>query len=148
MNRWMQEFSHFIAKNGLRQSSQREQVARIFFGTKDHIAIEELYKKVQSLNSKIGIATVYRTLNLLVESGLAQKRNFETGAITNEPTREKHHDHLICTQCHEVIEFHHERIEELQEEIAKRYKYQLESHKLDLYCLCQKCSKLKKNKRI
>jgi len=144
MNMWMEQFNQFILKTGLRHSQQREQVARIFFSTTTHIGIEELFKKVQKINSKIGIATVYRTLNLLVESGLAQKRNFDTGAVTYEPTPVKHHDHLICTQCQEVVEFHHEKIEELQEGIAKSYKYELQFHKMELYGICSKCRLLKK----
>lgn len=144
MNVWMEQFNQFILSAGLRHSQQREQVARVFFSTTTHVGIEELYKKVHKLNSKIGIATVYRTLNLLVEAGLAQKRNFETGAITYEPTPEKHHDHLICTRCQEVIEFHNEKIEQLQEDISKAYKYQLQFHKMELYGICHKCKSNKK----
>lgn len=139
MNVWMEQFNQFILRNGLRHSSQREQVAKIFFSTTTHIGIEDLYKKVQKIDPKIGIATVYRTLNLLVESGLAQKRNFETGANTYEPTPERHHDHLICVSCQDVIEFHNEKIEQLQEEIARSYKYSLKFHKMELYGICAKC---------
>lgn len=137
----MDRFNHFIAHNGLRHSTQREQVAKVFFATRTHIGIEDLYKKVQKINPKVGIATVYRTLNLLVESGLAQKRDFEAGAVTYEPTPEQHHDHLICTSCRSIVEFHNERIEQLQEEIAKTHKFTLQSHKMELYGLCPKCSK-------
>ena len=141
MNPWMDRFNHFITQNGLRHSTQREQVARVFFSSRGHIGIEDLYKKVQKFNPGIGIATVYRTLNLLVESGLAQKRDFEAGAVVYEPTPEEHHDHLICLSCRAVVEFHHEKIEQLQEEIAKSNRYVLQSHKMELYGLCPKCAK-------
>lgn len=139
MTRLMERFNHFISKNKLRHSSQREQVAQVFFETTDHIAVEDLYKKVQKINPKIGIATVYRTLNLLVDSGLAEKRHFDTGATTYEPASEKHHDHLICLSCHNVVEFKNDKIEALQEEVAKKHRYTLKSHKMELYGVCSTC---------
>ncbi len=140
MFRWMEQFNRYLMERGLRHSLRREQVARVFFAISHHVGIEELYRRVQKINPKIGIATVYRTLNLLVDSGLAQKRNFETGAVTYERTPEIHHDHMICTHCEKVIEFHNEKIEKLQDEIAEKYDFYLKSHKMELYGVCHECS--------
>jgi len=134
-----ERFNHFLKVEGLRHSETRDTVARHFFKVDRHIGIEELYKVVRKANPKIGIATVYRTLNLLVKSGLAHKRNFDTGAVTYEKLSEEHHDHLICTQCADVVEFHHSKIEALQEKIAQEYGYTLAFHKMELYGRCPRC---------
>ncbi len=136
----LNEFNVYLTQKGLRHSEARLFVAKIFFEFDQHIGIEELYRSVRKQNQKIGIATVYRTLNLLVDSGLALKRNFETGAVTYEKKPLKHHDHLICVICHQVIEFHHDPIEVMQEEVARQHGFVLTSHRMELYGNCRTCS--------
>ncbi|HLG20806.1 MAG TPA: Fur family transcriptional regulator [Bdellovibrionota bacterium] len=139
MRRWMDDFERYLSVQGLRHSKRREQVARVFFSMSKHVGIEELYGAVQRVNPKIGIATVYRTLNLLVAANLAARRNFETGATTYEKIPKEHHDHLICTSCGKIVEFQRPEIEKLQDEVAEQYGYELRSHKMELYGLCQSC---------
>jgi len=145
---WMEQFNRYLTEQGLRHSNRREQVARVFFSTSKHVGIEELYMAVQRVNPKIGIATVYRTLNLLVAGNLAARRNFETGATTYEKAKREHHDHLICTSCGKIVEFHREEIERLQDEVAEKYGYDLRSHKMELYGICRSCGKKERNEKV
>jgi len=139
MQAMTQQFDEFLAGKGLRHSKRRGQVADVFFSTAKHIGIDELYEKVQSLDPGIGIATVYRTLNLLVESGLAIKRDFVTGAATYEKRTKEHHDHLLCTSCGRIVEFQRDEIESLQDEVAKANDFVLTFHKMELYGICASC---------
>jgi Fur family ferric uptake transcriptional regulator len=97
---------------------------------------------VQKVNSKIGYATVYRTLKLLLDSGLAAERKFEDGQTRYEHADpEEHHDHLICLSCGDILEFEEERIEALQNEVAKKFGFEVVNHNLELYGYCEKCKK-------
>lgn len=133
------KFNLYIEQKGLRNSSARETIAREFFKTKDHITIEELLKKTKKLNPKIGIATVYRTLHLLQECGLAIRRDFNTGTVSFEIQSELHHDHLICTSCGKIIEFFFDEIEKSQNKVADKYGFTLQHHKMELYGICKNC---------
>lgn len=138
----------YIQEKGLKHTAQRELITETFFKTSTHLNLEELLQKVRKKNPRIGYATVYRTMKLLVESGLALERNFGDGQTRYEPITETgHHDHLICTSCGKIIEFENERIERLQREVAKDKDFLVKSHKLELYGLCANClpkDKLKK----
>lgn len=131
----------YIETKGLRSSSARETIAKEFFKTKDHITIEELLTKTRKLNPKIGIATVYRTLHLLQECGLAIRRDFNTGVVSFEPQTDHHHDHLICISCGKIIEFFSDEIEKAQTKIAQKYDFILQHHKMELYGTCKNCRK-------
>ena len=138
---WVDKFNEYLSGKGLRHSQPREVVAREFFRDDKHISVDELYKRVRKVNPHIGIATVYRTLNLLVEGGLALRREFATGAASYERNPETHHDHLLCTSCGKIVEFHREEIEDLQEHVAKSHGFTLSFHKMELYGLCKKCQR-------
>ncbi|MEZ4845596.1 MAG: transcriptional repressor [Bdellovibrionota bacterium] len=129
----LEKLNAYIQTKGLRSSSAREVIAKEFFKTKDHITIEELLNKTRKLNPKIGIATVYRTLHLLQECGLAIRRDFNTGVVSFEPQTDHHHDHLICTSCGKIIEFFFEEIERAQTKVADKYDFVLQHHKMELY---------------
>lgn len=137
----LHKLNSYIEKKGLRNSSARETIAKEFFKTKDHITIEELLSKTRKLNPKIGIATVYRTLHLLQECGLAIRRDFNTGIVSFEPQTEHHHDHLICTSCGKIIEFFFDEIERAQTKVAQKYDFTLQHHKMELYGTCKNCRK-------
>ncbi|MCB1197038.1 MAG: transcriptional repressor [Deltaproteobacteria bacterium] len=136
----LEKLNRYIDLKGLRHSTSREQIAKVFFKTQDHITVEALLDEVRKINAKIGLATVYRTLNLLQECGLAMKRDFDTGTVTFEPYSDAHHDHLICTNCGEIIEFFSDDLEKLQDKIAKKYGFVLTDHKMELYGHCKNCS--------
>lgn len=136
----MHEFKSFLVSKGLKTTSQRQTIIEIFLGSTDHITIESLYRKVKEKNPNIGYATVYRTMNLLKESGMASERHFGTRHAMYEPhIPNQHHDHLICLNCNKIIEFEDKKIEALQEKIAKKYQYRLSTHKHELYGYCKNC---------
>lgn len=128
-----------LAKRGLRNTRQREVLTEIFFGSERHFSLEELLALAREKDDNIGYATVYRTLKLLTDLGLAQERHFSDGQTRYEASDGLHHDHLICTQCSAIVEFEEERIEQLQEEVAARYGYALVNHRMELYGVCPEC---------
>jgi Fur family ferric uptake transcriptional regulator len=140
-------FEHFrelltahMERRGLRSTDQRKLIVETFFKAPNHIIIEELLAQVRQQDTKVGYATVYRTLKLLAECGVAFERKFGDGLTRYELADEtSHHDHLICTSCSKIIEFEEPRIEELQEAIAARYAFQLSSHKHEMYGTCADC---------
>lgn len=134
-------FNEFMREKGLKNTSQRALILDAFLESNSHYSTEELYLKLRKDNPKIGYATVHRTLKLLAEAGLAIELNFGDGQARFEPSSsEHHHDHLICRQCGLIIEFEEPRIEALQQEIGERYRFQIESHRHELYGLCQTCA--------
>src|SRR5262252_7694754 len=121
----------YMAKKGLRATDQRRLVVDTFFQVSDHVSIEELLAEVRRTDPRVGHATVYRTLKLLAECGVALERRFGDGLTRYELADDTthHHDHLICVDCGAITEFEEPRIEELQERIAQKYGYELRSHK-------------------
>lgn len=108
-----------------------------------HFTAEELVKDVRSIDASVARGTVYRTLALLHQAGVMEKHDFRYGAPNYEVTFGKaHHDHLMCVRCGEIIEFQAPRIETLQQEVVKRYGYQLLSHTHKLYGLCRSCQRV------
>lgn len=133
-------FRDFIAKKGLKSTRQRDVILDCFLSSDDHISIEELYLKLRPEHPGIGYATVYRTLKLFAESGIAREIHFGDGQTRYEHSDEgEHHDHLVCTRCGNIIEFENEAIEKLQEEVAESYGFFVQTHKLELYGHCSKC---------
>ncbi|MBK9517283.1 MAG: transcriptional repressor [Anaeromyxobacter sp.] len=129
-----------LARSGLKHSRQRELVAEVFFATAGHVAVEELIQQVRRSDPRISVATVYRTMKLLAECGLAAPRQFDGGQTRYEPAAGRpHHDHLICTGCGEIVEFANEQIEALQVRVAARHGFLVETHKLELYGRCLRC---------
>jgi Fur family ferric uptake transcriptional regulator len=127
----------FMAKRGLRSTKQREQIVDVFVSQPDHVSIEELLSRVRERDPAIGYATVYRTLKLLTECGVAHERKFGDGLTRYElADDEAHHDHLICVECQRIVEFEEPRVETLQEEIASKHGFVVRSHKHELYGVC------------
>tara|TARA_Y100001970_G_scaffold219940_1_gene270018 strand:- start:242 stop:670 length:429 start_codon:yes stop_codon:yes gene_type:complete len=127
-----------IAK-GVKLTEQRKIIAKVIseskelYGESDHPDVDELYNRVSKLDPKISIATVYRTVKLLEESGILTKHDFKGGKARYEPINESHHDHLIDIKTGEIIEFVDEEIETLQKKVADKYGYNLVDRKLELY---------------
>lgn len=130
----------YLVTKGLKSTKQRDMIVKIFLQAKDHIDIESLYQKVKSTYPKVGYATVYRTMKLLKDCGIASERHFGTRHAVYEPTSlDSHHDHLICLECRKIVEFKNTAIEKLQENIAKKYNFTLTHHKHELYGMCEDC---------
>ncbi|MFH1843073.1 MAG: transcriptional repressor [bacterium] len=131
-------FSCFIQERGLKTTRQRQSIVRIFFGLRRHVSVEELLQEVKQEYPRIGYATVYRTLHLLVESGLAAVRRFGDGLARYEGRSEvEHHDHMICTECGHIFEFFSPHLERLQEKLADEHDFQIFRHRLELYGVCR-----------
>ena len=126
-----------IAK-GVKLTDQRKIIAKVMSEAQDHPDVDELYNRVSKIDSKISIATVYRTVKLFEESGILAKHDFKGGKARYEEISESHHDHLIDIKTGEIIEFVNEDIEKLQIKVAEKYGYQLVDHKLELYGIKKK----------
>lgn len=132
----------YMAKKGLRSTTQRKAIADAFFAAPNHVTIEELLARAREFDERIGYATVYRTLKLFTECGIAAERNFGDGPSRYELSDEStddHHDHLICVECRKIVEFHDEKIELLQAAVAAKHGFKVRSHRHEVYGLCPDC---------
>lgn len=132
--------SNYLKEKGLRQGRQRVIILHEFLFIEKHVSPEELWSLLKANNPEIGIATVYRTLKLLTDCGLAKEVHFaEKGVRYEHLYGHTHHDHLVCTKCNTVIEVVDPEIERLQESLAKRNNFKVEAHRMEIYGLCSKC---------
>ena len=135
-----ERLSSWISAHGLKGTRQRDLIVDTFFSQTGHLSVDELLEKVTSRDPTIGAATVYRTMKILTDAGLATARHFEGGQTRYEAALDRHHhDHLICTSCGSIVEFENERIEELQDRVAEQHGFAVTHHKLELYGLCKRC---------
>ena len=125
-------------KIGVKLTEQRKIIAKVMSESNDHPNVDELYKRVSKIDTKISIATVYRTVKLFEEAGIITKHDFKGGKARYEEVSEGHHDHLIDVNTGEIIEFVDEDIENLQRKVAEKYGYNLVDHKLELYGIKKK----------
>jgi Fur family ferric uptake transcriptional regulator len=136
----------YLTKKRLKSTKQRDVIFDEFFNHPGHhITIEELYESVKRKYPKIGYATIYRTLKLFKDCGLAFERNFGDGRARYEPVKfeGEHHDHLICVKCGKIIEFENQRIEYYSKEVARLNDFEVVNHKLELYGYCSSCKENK-----
>ena len=133
--------SAYIEEKGLKHSRQRDRIAETFFAMGGHVSVEELVARVRRIDPRVSVATVYRTMKLLADCGLAIPRQFGGGQTRYEASAGRaHHDHMICTRCGEIVEFANERIESLPELVARKHGFEVETHKLELYGRCARCT--------
>jgi Fur family transcriptional regulator, ferric uptake regulator len=129
----MDRIEKLCIEKGLRMTEQRRTIARVLSTSTDHPDVEELHRRANALDRGISIATVYRTVRLLEESGILERHDFRDGRSRYEEVTDDHHDHLIDMNTGDVIEFVDPEIERLQHEIARRLGYKLVDHRLELY---------------
>jgi Fur family ferric uptake transcriptional regulator len=135
-------FDDYVRSRGLKQSSQRKEVLHTFLKTERHLTVDELHHLVKKKNPEIGIATIYRTMKLLRDSGLCREFRLDDGTTRYEHLyNHKHHDHLICSDCGVFIEVLDPEIEKLQEKLAKKHGFRIKNHKLEIYGTCRRCGK-------
>ncbi|OEU68952.1 MAG: transcriptional repressor [Desulfovibrio sp. S3730MH75] len=133
-------FSEYLSKQKLKMTPQRRTILNAFLNEEGHISSEELYNLIRKEDSSIGQATVYRTLKLLAESGIAKAVDFNDGVLRYEHKYgHDHHDHLVCEQCGTTIEAVDPEIEHLQEELAKKHGFVLTHHEMYLFGVCKEC---------
>ncbi|PIX21197.1 MAG: transcriptional repressor [Deltaproteobacteria bacterium CG_4_8_14_3_um_filter_45_9] len=141
-------FKTRISEEGLKATKQREEVLNIFLNSSGHKSLAQIYVQLIKTNPKIGYTTVYRTLKLLTRLGLATQRKFADGETRYEPASEgSHHDHLICLDCGKIIEFEDPTLEALQNGIARRHRFKISHHRMELYGRCDGCGQKKRTSR-
>lgn len=135
------EFKKILKQKGLKYTEQREIVLSILLHTSVHLTAEEVYNEIKKVfpASNIGIATVYRALSFLEEVNLITSITFGTDGKKYESNSKSHHDHLICTSCGRIIEFLDDEIEKRQDKIAKKNRFKILNHSMQLYGTCETC---------
>ena len=120
-------------EKGVRLTEQRKLIAKTMSNSSDHPDVDELHQRVCKLDSRISIATVYRTVKLFEEAGIVEKHDFKGSKARYEQAKDEHHDHLIDVSSGEIIEFVNNDIEKLQKQVAEKLGYKLVDHRLELY---------------
>ena len=131
--------TRYLEDHNLKHTKQREAILEVFLSLKGHTTSEDLYQEVRARHSNIGYTTVYRTMKLLCDAGLAQESSFD--GVTRYEVANEHHDHLICMRCGKIIEFECEMIEGAQRSIAERYRFRVLRHRHELYGHCADCQR-------
>ena len=132
--------ARFLEEHSLKHTKQREAILDVFLRARGHVTSEQIYAAVRDRYPAIGYTTVYRTMKLLCDAGLAHERHFDDG-ITRYEIEHEHHDHLVCVKCGKIIEFECKMIEATQDEIAARYGFRVLRHRHELYGHCPDCQK-------
>ncbi len=137
----IEELKKIVKQKGLKYTEQREIVLNILLNAEDHLTAEDVYNRIKEKfpDTNIGIATVYRALSFLEEVDLITSIAFGTDGKKYESNSKSHHDHLICTSCGKIVEFLDEEIEKRQDRIAKKNKFKITSHSMQLYGVCEDC---------
>lgn len=139
LDRLRSELDAYMAKRKLRSTEQRRVIVETFFTAPEHSTIEELLAQVRKEDPRVGYATVYRTMKLLAECGVAHERKFADGFTRYElADEESHHDHIICLDCGHITEFEEPQIELLQVKVATELGFEVQTHKHELYAYCRR----------
>lgn len=132
--------SAHVRREGLKQSRQRNTVLEVFLTASGHLSVDEITARVRARDPDIGQTTVYRTMKLLAECGLATAQRFgDRGTRYERRSIDGHHDHLVCDACGAIEEFEDEDVEEWQRAIARRHGFALEAHRFELHGVCARC---------
>src|SRR5919108_4331794 len=135
-------FHRHIQRAGLKRTAQRDLILDVFLRTEEHLSSEDLYRLVQKEDPSIGQTTVYRTLKLLTDAGLAREVRFGDGRAHYEHNyKHEHHDHMICSECGKIIEFYSPELEAIQDAMAAKHRFELTEHLLRMIGVCHDCRK-------
>ena len=138
----IEAFRAYLREHNLPVTAQRVAVAEVVLGSDRHLSAEEIERELRERGSAVGTATVYRTLEVLVRSGLAVERDFGEGFRRYEPARDApHHEHLLCTVCGRVTEFRDERLERMTTLVAETHGFARQRHRLVIYGVCRFCQR-------
>jgi Fur family ferric uptake transcriptional regulator len=135
-------FHDHLRRVGLKHTGQRDVILRTFLDTRDHLSTDELYRLVRKKDERIGFTTVYRTLKLLAECGLASEVAFHDGIARYEHQyNRRNHHHMVCTECGGSVEFFSSDIERIEREVGRKHKYLTTRHTFQIYGVCDNCQK-------
>lgn len=138
----LEHFHHFLRDHRQPVTRQRDCVAEIVLLSEDHLSVEQIRRALREQGVAVGLATIYRTLDLLVRSGLVRAHDFGQGFRRYEPMpAQARHHHLICLRCGRVTEFAHEGLERMLPIIADEHGFQPERHRVEIYGTCQECQR-------
>jgi Fur family ferric uptake transcriptional regulator len=138
----LQGFAEYLSQAGLKATRQREQIVRAFFAAGRHISAEELHRQLRASQPGIGLVTVYRTLKLLRQAGLATERKFGDAYARFDPRpASSPHHHLICTACGRIQEFEDETLAALARKVKRARGFTVTEQRLELYGLCRSCAR-------
>jgi Fur family transcriptional regulator, ferric uptake regulator len=141
-------FLKHIQKQGLKRTAQRDLILEVFLRTEGHVSGDDLYRLVHDEDSTVGQTTVYRTLKLLTDAGLAREVRFGDGRAHYEHNyKHPHHDHMICSECGKIIEFYSPELEAIQDAMAAKHKFELTSHLLRMIGVCGDCRRREREKK-
>jgi Fur family ferric uptake transcriptional regulator len=134
-------FGRYLREQGLPVTQQREAVAEIVFSSAGHLSVDEIEQRLRESDERIGKATIYRTLDLLVKSKLVDEHDFGEGFKRYEHrlSRQPVHEHLICLECGKVIEFRSDEVRAVEDRVRLEHDFQPTRHRLDIYGLCREC---------
>ena len=133
-------FLKHIQKQGLKRTAQRDLILDVFLQTEGHLSGDDLYRLVREKDQSVGQTTVYRTLRLLTDAGLAREVRFGDGRAHYEHNyKHQHHDHMICKECGKIIEFYSPELEAIQDAMAAKHRFELTSHLLRMIGICAEC---------
>jgi Fur family transcriptional regulator, ferric uptake regulator len=134
-------FGRYLREQGLPVTQQREAVAEVVFSSSEHLSVDDIEQQLRKAGQRIGKATIYRTLDLLVESHLAEEHDFGEGFKRYEHrlSRQPVHEHLICMECGSVTEFRSDEIQHVESRVAADYGFRPSRHRLEIYGLCKDC---------
>jgi Fur family ferric uptake transcriptional regulator len=136
----LERFRRYLREHHQPITRQRDLVARVVFLSQDHLSVDGIRRELRQQGARVGLATVYRTLDLLVESGLVRAHEFGEGFKRYEPmASHAHHEHLICERCGRVLEFAHERLERMLPVLADEHGFQHRRHRVEIYGVCRTC---------
>jgi Fur family ferric uptake transcriptional regulator len=148
MTEEQQVFLKHIQRQGLKRTAQRDLILEVFLQNEGHVSGEDLYHLVRDKDPNVGQTTVYRTLKLLTEAGLAREVRFGDGRAHYEHHyKHQHHDHMICSECGKVIEFYSPELEAIQDAMAAKHKFELTSHLLRMIGTCAECRRAARDKK-
>ncbi|MGH9967004.1 MAG: Fur family transcriptional regulator [Pyrinomonadaceae bacterium] len=148
MSEEQEVFLQHIQKKGLKRTAQRDLILDVFLRTEEHLSSEDLYRLVQREDPSVGQTTVYRTLKLLSEAGLAREVRFGDNRTHYEHNyKHEHHDHMICSNCGKIIEFFSAELEAIQDAMAAKHKFEVQQHLLRIIGLCSDCRRATKETR-
>ncbi len=133
-------FKLALKARGFKETAQRDDIARAFFGRGGHVSIDELHAEVKKINPRVGYATVHRTVRLLKELGFAAERHFDDGQARYEQVDDEgQHDHMICERCRRIVEFKSEEMDALQGTVARALGFVVSRRRMELYGICREC---------
>lgn len=142
-------FLRHIQKHGLKRTTQRDLILEVFLRAEEHLSNEDLYRLVQKEDPTVGQTTVYRTLKILTEAGLAREVRFGDGRTHYEHNyKHQHHDHMICSECGKIIEFFSAELEAIQDQMAAKHRFEIKQHLLRIIGVCAECRRELKQRQV